>query len=89
MKKLLASVMAVAMLASMGMGAFADYAPAAHTHNFKVVERYTSEDYCWATGGTHIGTWVVRRCSCGLETQTNTKNSCGRCPTGGSVRELE
>ena len=38
-KKAMVSVMAVAMLASMGMGAFADYAPAAHTHNFKVVER--------------------------------------------------
>ena len=42
MKKMMVSVMAIAMLASMGLGAFADYAPAAHTHNFKVVERYTS-----------------------------------------------
>ena len=44
MKKMMVSVMAIAMLASMGLGAFADYAPAAHTHNVKVVERYPSED---------------------------------------------
>lgn len=34
MKKMMVSVMAIAMLASMGLGSFADYAPAAHTHNF-------------------------------------------------------
>lgn len=99
MKKVVSTVLSVCFLMALSINAFAatgnvcilsEDSPVsiAHIHSFKNVSSSTQREYCWATGGEHTATWTIRRCSCGAEVCTNTKNSCGKCPTGGSVRSI-
>lgn len=99
MKKAMSIILSVCLLMTLSVTSFAasedahnhsadiHASAAAHTCKFVVTSTYTSKDPCFKTYGEHTGTWAIKECSiCGQVVHTNTKNSCGSCPTGGSMR---
>lgn len=93
MKKVLSTILGVCLLTSLSVSSFAASEvdthsmdvpeTAAHVHSFRTTGTYTERMPCWSNGGEHTSTYEIRECSCGAVVHTNTKNSCGKCATGG------
>lgn len=96
MKKVLSIILGVCLLTSLSVSSFATSEvdthsmnvteTVSHVHSLKTKKYYTEREYCRSNGGEHIATYAIKECSCGLVVHKNTKNSCGECPIGGSLR---